>query len=497
MCTDGYFTLLIRDQIRKNKLFKRVDSVEKIAIQTPMFYPPIPMFIGAILPDIVVKKYFGLINSAIDLLLLTTMVIVADWLNASHLGIIFMSVAFIFIPYTFDFNATSNIHFNLSWRDLGKITTCSFYLTYFICSINFIPDLLVISILSFFVIINLYTTLFAYQAILFGSLVLGVLEFDFVPIVSIALGNLLVLVFDSNWLFQYYKIRYRYGVSYYNSMRNSHPGTTGNFSFKISHLKDVISYLITFNWKKLKSILKSDPILRGIYLFPTQLPVSLLLAFDDDPISSALFSWYFTAVILWVLTSNKALKIFGEPDRYLEFFGHLPILRGICFLIPKYTMETVEFWSIIISVAILPLYIRRKLLSIIKALTYIFLSVFVKNMRFQRRYRKVIKKSDFPSLKNKIVLPISFSNAWKVAYKFDCQVIFPPMFTDTQKTNFICKYPYPNWENIQSILQEYSVDYLALHKSLKSNDLTVNLNRYSKFEQEVDDYYLYRIVKKG
>lgn len=120
MCTDGYFTLLIRDQIRKNKLFKRVDSVERIAIQTPMFYPPIPMFIGAVLPDIVVKKYFGLINSVFDLLLLTTMLIVADWLNASFLGTIIMSVAFIFIPYTFDFNATGNIHFNFVMERFGE-----------------------------------------------------------------------------------------------------------------------------------------------------------------------------------------------------------------------------------------------------------------------------------------------------------------------------------------------------------------------------------------
>lgn len=495
VCTDGYFTLMVRDQMRASSKFRRISYVEKIAVNTPMFYPPIPMFFGAVLPGKIIRKYFGLINSTIDLLLFAIVLAVSNYFNLSIAGTIAMGCAFIFLPCTFGLNVTSNIHFNLSWRDLGKFTSSLYFLMYFLCIVTDAPERYLFVSLCVFSLINLYSSLFAQQAIVFGSIILSLLRVDPLPFGAILVSNLFVLIIDTKWVVKYYRIRYTHFKSYFVAMRKSHPGTSGSFSFKFSHLKDVVVYFFSFNWKDLKSILKSDPVLRGIYLFPTQVPVSILLMLQNDRTSEVLFSWHMTAVILWILTSNKLLKIFGEPDRYLEFFGHLPIYLGIGFLLNKFSGESIEFWLIITSVFVLPLYIRRLLFNILKSSAFYIYSSITKKQGYQRPGIKTVEKLEFKGLRGKVALPITFSNAWKVAYKFDCSVLFPPMFTDPEKTKFICDYPYPNWENIDDTIREYQIDYFVVHKTSLSDQLVDQISEYSSFEKEIEEYSLYRIEK--
>ena len=228
-------------------------------------------------------------------------------------------------------------------------------------------------------------------------------------------------------------------------------------------------------------------------MFPTQIPVAILLFMSERPESKVLLSWYFTAVVLWLLTSNKWLKIFGEPDRYMEFFGHIPIILGLGVLISDYTYNSFEFWILVASVAVLPLYFRRSLFTIVKSTVYPIYSAITKKQGYQRPNLKTVSRYDFQGLKDKVVLPVSFSNAWKIAYKFDCKVIFPPMFTDAKKTSFISKYPLPNWKNIHSVIDEFNIEYFVIEKTYMNDEILNRILEMASFEDEIGPYSLYKV----
>ena len=104
---------------------------------------------------------------------------------------------------------------------------------YFLCIVTDAPERYLFVSLCVFSLINLYSSLFAQQAIVFGSIILSLLRVDPLPFGAILVSNLFVLIIDTKWVVKYYRIRYTHFKSYFVAMRKSHPGTKWLFFVQI------------------------------------------------------------------------------------------------------------------------------------------------------------------------------------------------------------------------------------------------------------------------
>ena len=344
------------------------------------------------------------------------------------------------------------MHFSITWRDLGRFTTSLYFLSIFLFLLK--PshfELLVLGLLFF--ILSFYGSQFAMQSIILGSLFLSILSLSMYPALLMIIGHIIIILFDRNYITIYYKFKYNHFKTYFYLFRHTHDQATDDFAFSLKHIKTFLSHIYHRQFSYANIVALKDPVLRGFYLLPIQVTVCVQLFFMHDITSMILLKWYLAATIIWFSTSSPWLKIFGEPDRYLEFFGYLPVLIGF-----GYTFE----------------YTRQNHLYLF-ALTIVFvlfqfhllaLEVFKKSKRNEQNftYSGLQKwRNDGYFLKGKNIFPITLSHSWKINYIFDCKTIYPPL-DNIKEAEFLCNYPYPRLDHLNVICKKYNIEYFIAEK---------------------------------
>ena len=453
ICADGYFSMLHIREYKKNK-HSYISVVPQTIVPFPNIYPPLGIYLISFLNIKIINKYFGLMNSLFDFIYFIVLIAVMLWLDIDYSEMLVVGITFIFLPTIFGLNPIHKMHFNLTWRDLGRLFSTLYFLT-ISTSLQVIssPYLLALySIAILFFILIFYSSQFALQCAFFGTITLSILTLNPFIISIPVIATFLTILFDKKRVFRFYKYKIGHIKSYYISLRNSHDQATGDFAFTITHLYDAINALFTGKLKKFRKISSCDPFLRGIILFPVQVPVIVGLVYINDPISLILAKWYFAAVVLWFLTLTPILKIFGEADRYLEYIGYFPILVGIGYIL--------SYGGIQLNLIKYFIYITC-IIQILYTLRFI-LPVFI-NRRRENRVNISDKVIDL--IKDKNVFPIPFYLAWKTAYIGNCNVLYPPMLTSTTETTFMSNYPLPNWSNFIEINKKYKIEYILCESS--------------------------------
>jgi hypothetical protein len=481
---DGYLSMLFVKEFKKNGR-KRIQYYPNEIIVVPLIYPTFGAKILSLLKINIILKFVGLMNSVIDLLYLLVIILCLILLKLPSYSILLTSMVFIFLPTIFGLNFLNSMHFSLTWRDLGRFVTTCYFISIAIISIASSQDISngIYMIPIFIYILAYYSTLFGLQAIVFGSIIFTILSFNPVPIIILIVSNIILLIFDTKYYIVYHRSRYKFFKNYYYNIRHSHPGATGNYSFSFLHILDAVKNLISFRFKSFKKIAFSDPLLRGLMLFPIQLPVIFGLFQINSNIASLLSNWYFASIILWGLTLNSTLKIFGEPDRYLEYIGYFPILIGLGY----YSSMDTNWFS--------PMSISIYLVSIVQmslAILYILKSYKVeKNRKIVNR----LIKNNFLFLRNQRVFPISMSESRKIAYLFDCTVLRAPTMHNPTEFKFITNYPWPNWDNFIAVCLKYEIKYIVIANEHFNICNFKIINNISKFIQKNEHYSVYKILE--
>ena len=96
--------------------------------------------------------------------------------------------------------------------------------------------------------------------------------------------------------------------------------------------------------------------------------------------------------------------------------------------------------------------------------------------------------------KNKKVLPISYSIAWKVAYHFDCEVLYPPILTDKETTEYVSTYPDVNWANLTEIIRKYEIEYIIAEDQFLDQVKTNRLNSVSSSSEEKYELRIFKVA---
>jgi len=460
---DGYLSMLFVKEFQRNGR-KRIKYYPYEIIKQPLIYPTLGAKILSFVNLNNIIKYVGLMNSFIDLLFFGLILGTLNYLNISYINTIIVSFTFILLPTIFGLNFSSPMHFSLTWRDLGRLITTMYFIS--IAVIYFNNNILLMTIPILLYILVFYSSLFGLQAVVFGTIIMSILSLNYIPIFLVIISNLLLFAFDRKYYYQYHKSRYGFFKNYYINIRHSHPGTTGDSAFSFQHIAKAIGYIFKFRYKELKRTLFSDPLLRGILLLIIQIPVAIGLLLVNTEVSHILLYLYLTSVILWLLTLNSVLKIFGEPDRYLEFFGYFPILVGLGYVL-NYCKEDVIIYLVYFTM----------FFQIGIAIFQIFISIKAKS-----KVGIDDKLSLYPYLKDENIFPISMSESRKISYVFDCNTLRASTMLDPKEFSFITTYPMPNWINLGEVCEKYKIRYLVI---------TNKYNHLCKFD--IIDKYFNRI----
>ncbi|MFC1577147.1 hypothetical protein ACFL42_01305 [Candidatus Omnitrophota bacterium] len=452
---DGYFSLMMMEEYKKNG-HRPMEYLPRSIIPQYKIYPSLGIYLFSFLDAGFVKRYAGLMNSVIDLAYLALLLFVLRLLQVDPAMIMITGLTFIFLPTIFNLNQTNPIHFDLSWRDLGRFLSSLYFLAFFLCALT--GDAALTAVMygmaaAVFILIY-YSSQFALQAAVFGSAIFSVLTgnaaFFAVPLA----GSALIALFDGKGLLRFYRGKINHMISYYRSIRHTHTRVAGGFTFSPRHLTEAGKALFALRFKAFMKIASQDPLLRGLMLFPIQVPVAISLYLIHDQVSILLLQWYLTAVILWFLTLSKALMIFGEPDRYLEFFGYFPILAGLGYAAAH------QGPGLFLSIP------AAYLTCALQALYGLYgMGVSIKDPKPSIR-----APSDriADMIRGKNVYPVNLSHGRLVAYAVECNVLLPPFCMSPSESAYISAFPYPNWKNFRDVCSKYDIEYIVSYDHCRS-----------------------------
>jgi hypothetical protein len=488
---DGYVTLLAGRAYRKNG-FKRIAQMPNMVRPFPFVYPSFGIYLISFLPEKLVIKWGGLMNTFFDLIWLKILLLTVLLLGGGMIGMCFAGLVFIFLPTIYGRNSTNGMHFSLTWRDFGRLGASFFFLGAFFFEYKTMHSSYAILIaactfLSF--LICYYGSQFAMQSVIFGSLFFSLFTWSWFCIAMMLFGHLFVLLVDGKHMIRYYAFKFKHFRTYFVNLRHTHDSVTGDFAFSFKHIRIVLSHLLHFQFAYARSVSSRDPFLRGIYLFPIQFVFIIAMWYCHNSVSFLLLGWYAASVTVWLLTLTPVLKIFGEPDRYLEFFGYLPVLIGMAYSFGF--LFHYHLWVWILALAALCwqlIFFRTEMKTLFskskkRKKERIDLTAIINELR---------EKGSF--LKGENVLPLHFSHAWKIAYLFDCNLLYPPL-DDENETAFISSYPYPNKENFNEICRKYQIGYIISDTHIDKTNYHEQVNSIVSEEHEIGKYFVYKVNK--
>ncbi|MBI2873249.1 MAG: hypothetical protein HYY00_08700 [Chloroflexi bacterium] len=170
------------------------------------------------------------------------------------------------------------------------------------------------------------TSKFGVQAVVLTYIGIALATLRWEPAIYLALGLVLALALSLGAYWDVLTGQVRHLIGYYRQIKDTHYMTTGDFTFQVGHIRDL---LLHPRWTSLRR-LSTDPFLRQVSFWLPQFAVlALVLAtnrgFPHASWGTLLLWWLAVDVVVWLLVLHPRLKFIGEGDRYMEYSGNLPL----------------------------------------------------------------------------------------------------------------------------------------------------------------------------
>lgn len=451
--SDGYYSLILRRAMKESKRFFINDFPNSFPKMVNI-YRPLGPYILSYFSEKRIRQHFGLINSAIDFFYLATVLILFYCIDGaqtgSYVAAMLIVLIFTFLPSKWGGNPANNMNFRLSWRVLGNFLVALYYLNILFFEYYAPQGYLSFTIFSISIILYVlvyYGSIFGLQAIIFGTPIYGILSGTFYPILLLGVGHLAVYLLNRSEARRFIlgkMTHFKYLKSVFTQSRS-----LSNLGYELS----IISFLKgKISISSIKLLIKRNVFVRGIILFISQPAIILCLKYIGDEFSIILINLYLTGFILFLITLLPQLKVIGVADRYLEFISYFSLIVGL--------------GHVALNIHLLPDWLMLLLTCLLMVQIFHGLRLCTKGLRnktdgLEYHYPTHLKEI----LKNTKVFPISFSEAWRISYLFDCQVLYPPLSDDYSTSMLLASnYPLPDFSSVEDFCYQFSIDYILINK---------------------------------
>jgi len=467
---DESFHFAFCQEIKKNR--HRIPDKPSYALKATLPYPFFYHWFLSFFSKEWVRKNGGAISIFFEELILVLMGITAYLLGVNIgaskntlLYIVFISVVIWTInPLNWGYNPLSPYQNRISPRSAGKFFTGTGCL-FLILGLSYrMPIFLILSTLMI-----MFATLiskFSIQVLLFNFLGFSLVRFDIMPLILLLAGLCLAFIFSFGSYFKVLKGHLKHLINYYRYVKDVHPGTTADYSFKLSHIFQII---LKPGWESFKLFL-SDPFLRQVLFWVPQLLLITIgfLLFRHQEVGELiklLWTWLAINLFLWLAVLSPKLKFIGEADRYMEYSGNISLNVLTVFVLlsfyPRNLMIAIVFTIFLIAYPITTLFFLRKMRYCID----------------DEETKKELKKIDDLPAGIILGLPIAGAADFIISHgitkhKFPTGLV---ILDTSSYLEFFDTYPFTD-KKIDGLINKYSIDYLIIfkerHPELKFHDLS-------------------------
>jgi hypothetical protein len=320
--SDHFFHFKLSNEIRENE-GELITHFKHLVIPTPIYYPQLYHKLLSLFSKKFVTEKGHLLNYFFNSLLVigiaSSIFLFKKELHITNTNIYKILFIFVTTPFFYVFWNAKNM--GLSGRSfglfLGQIYLLS--LLYFIHTNNYF----IIILLSFISCIAWFGSNFAFQAILFISILFSFfyLNQSFYILLPVVIGFAIWFILNPKVAKIYYLELIRLKIMFFNYLiftmsLNNRPSIWGDFitgfhkKYKTDSKKNLLIYIYT---NSIISALLGYPIV-FILIYYIAINANNLVSFQK-----ILTSLFLSGFLVFIFTTFRKTRFLGEPERYLEF----------------------------------------------------------------------------------------------------------------------------------------------------------------------------------